>query len=99
MYRNKALISLLLVLFVISFVGCYTHQHCIGKGAQGSQKAEKKVWYAFWGLLPINKIDGGKLAGGATDYNIKTSTSIIDVLIGLVTGMATIQPRTVTVTK
>ncbi len=79
--------------------GCFTINHKVGKGAQGSTKVEQRQWYVLWGLVPISEIDSQAMAGGATDYTIQTQFSVVDVIIGIFTGLVTVQPRTVTVTK
>ena len=60
---------------------------------------EKRQWYVLWGLVPIGEVDSATLAGGATDYTIKTEQNVLDVLINFVTSMATVYSRTVSVTK
>ncbi|MBU0507827.1 Bor family protein [bacterium] len=96
----KRIIGAILILaFCMMLVGCYTHIHQVGNGAQTGVKMEKKQWYILWGLVPLNEVDSQQMAAGATDYTIRTQQSFVDVVIGLVTGMVTIYPRTVAVTK
>jgi hypothetical protein len=96
----KKLVAILLIACLcFMFVGCYTIEHQVGKGAQSVQKVEKKQWFVLWGLVPINKVDTQAMAAGATDYTIKTQQSFVDVVIGIFTGYVTVYPRTVTVTK
>ena len=79
--------------------GCYTQIHKVGSGAAGSNVTAKQQWFALWGLVPITQVDSNAMAGGATNYEIKDQTTVIDVIIGIFTGFVTIYPRTVTVTK
>lgn len=96
----KKLVSLLiLAAFCLVFVGCYTFDHRVGDGAQNSVKKTQKQWFILWGLVPLTNVDSQALASGATDYDIKTQFEVEDVLISIITGMVTIYPQTVTVTK
>lgn len=79
--------------------GCYTQIHKVGSGAAGNNVTAKQQWFALWGLVPITQVDSNAMAGGATNYEIRTEHTAIDVIIGIFTGWVTIYPRTVTVTK
>ncbi len=97
MKKLKVLILATFVMFSLS--SCYTLNHTVGNGAQGTEKVAKKQWYALWGLVPINEVDSKMMAGGASDYNIKSQHSFIDMVISAFTGIATINVKTVEVTK
>jgi hypothetical protein len=58
--------------------------------------SKRQLWVIA--LVPINEIDSNSMAGGATDYTIKTQQTFVDGLISAVTG-GIITIRTVTVTK
>ncbi len=90
--------SLALVL-ALSSASCYTLNHTVGKGAQGSTEVAKRQWWALWGLVPLGEIDSQDLAGGAKDYGVRTEWTVIDVLLNLLTAWVTIYSQTVTVTK
>lgn len=79
--------------------GCYTQIHKVGSGAAGSNVVAQQQWFALWGLVPITQVDSNAMAAGATNYTIQDQTTVIDVIIGIFTGIVTIYPRTVTVTK
>lgn len=98
MIRKVVTICVLLV-FLFSYAGCYTQTHIVGDGAQGTQKVEKRQWFALWGLVPISEVDSKTMAEGAEDYTITTETTFIDGLISVFTGIVTIGPRTVRVVK
>ena len=89
----------LVVISVFLFSGCYTMNHKVGQGAQGSTTVEAKQWYVLFGLVPINNVDSKQMASGATDYTVTTQMSFIDVVIGAFTGIVSVQPMTVKVTK
>ncbi len=78
-------------------IGCATHVHKVGNGAQGNDTTEARQWYILWGLVPINEVDTNAMAGGASDYEITTSLSVIDILIGAVAGSVTVSSRSVSV--
>lgn len=82
-----------------STTGCYTLNHQVNGGAKGSQTTSSRQWYALWGLVPINKVDGGKMASGASSYTIKSQHTFLDIIISCVTGFVTINSQTVSVTK
>jgi len=79
--------------------GCYTMRHTVGTGASTGVETEERAWYILWGLVPIHEVDGGELAGGASNYTIETEFTALDILIGIFTGLVTIFPQTVTVER
>lgn len=78
-------VSLLTVMIFLS--SCYATMHTVGTGGKGDCKspdqydAKAKRWYLFWGALPLNNVDSKTLAGGASNYTIRTTTSFGDLLI------------------
>ena len=96
--RRRVVATVLAVSFLFT-IGCATHIHKVGNGPQGNDVVAERQWYVVWGLAPINKIDSNTIAGGATDYEIKTESTFIDVLISAVLGWTSIHARTVTVHK
>ena len=96
----KKLQSLILaIILLVSVSSCFTIEHTVGSGAAGSNTITKKNWYALWGLVDISNVDTKAMAGGAENYTIKTERSLVDGLIGIFTGIVTIYPTTVEVTK
>lgn len=97
----KKNLKVLALAFAISIglSSCFTMEHTVGSGAQGATTEQARQWYVLWGLVPLNDVDSKQMAGGATDYTIKTEQSFVDKVIGLFTGIITIYPQTVTVTK
>ena len=97
MFRKLSVAFLIVgMLFVI---GCAAHVHKVGNGAQGTDMMEARQWYVLWGLVPINDVDTNAMAGDATDYEITTQHTLVDVVISAVLGSITIDCRTVTVQK
>jgi len=96
---KKSIALILIVIFLMSFIGCAAHVHKVGVGAKKGIKAEKRQWYALWGLAPLNEIDTRDMANNAKDYEIKTETGAVDIIINMFTGWITVYSRTVTVTQ
>jgi len=86
----------LLVLFLTS---CMSLTHVVGTGASSSVATEKKQWYALWGLVPINEVDSKAMAGGASNYTIKSKVKFVDYVISAFTSAVTINVQTVSVLK
>ena len=95
----RKLSAAFLIVAMLCVIGCTTHIHTVGKGPQGYEVEQERQWYVLWGLVPMNKIDTREMAGDATDYEIVTSETPLDVIINLVTGLVTISTRSVTVRK
>ena len=94
----KKIISLA-VISAFLLTSCYTINHKVGQGAQGNNVTTERQWYVLWGLVPINNVDSKQLAGGATDYTVKTEMTFVDVVIGAFTSIITVTPMSVSVTK
>ena len=59
----------------------------------------ERQWYVLYGLVPINEVDTNAMAGAATDYEIMTQHTGLDVIINIFTGAISINSRTVIVRK
>ena len=96
---KKSIALILIIVFMMSFVGCAVHIHKVGVGAKKGIKSEKRQWYALWGLAPLNEIDSRDMANDAKDYEIKTQSTPVDIILNIFTGWITVYSRTVTVTQ
>ncbi|GMQ81100.1 MAG: hypothetical protein BMS9Abin05_0530 [Rhodothermia bacterium] len=96
-FKLKSAMFVLAASFMMT--GCFTQRHVIGEGAQTGDVEEVRQWYVLWGLVPINDVDSAELANGAYDYEIKTEHNALDVIIGIFTGVISVYPRTVTITR
>ncbi|MEL7239895.1 MAG: hypothetical protein AAGK78_13640 [Planctomycetota bacterium] len=92
-------LCLALVLSVGVTSGCFTQQVKVGAGASGGTSIEHRQWFALWGLIPITEIDPEASIGDAQNYTVETGFTPVDVVIGIFTGIVTIQPKTVTIKK
>ena len=95
----KKLSAVLLIVGMLCVIGCATHTHKIGNGAQGTDMIESRQWYVLWGLVPINEVDTQAMAGEATDYNIITEVNLLDGIINAFVGSVSIYCRTVTILR
>jgi len=83
---TKTLKLILLATIGISLASCNAITHTVGTGGRGDGKpgnydVKKKQWYLFWGALPLNNVDSKILAGGSTNYTVRTTTSAGDLFI------------------
>lgn len=96
--KTKKIVSLvLLVAVTICVAGCYTIK--IGGKAElapsteeGTKIAEKRCWYALWGLVPIgdNSTDS-VIPGTVKKVRMETKYTVLDFLINMFTGVVTIE--------
>jgi len=93
------MIIVLILVSLLIVTGCSTHIHTIGKGPQNYEIVEARQWYILFGLVPLNTVDTKTMAAGAEDYEIKTETGPLDILMNIFTSYVTINSRTVIVTK
>ena len=97
---TKKIISILLIgVFATLLIGCSVHIHTIGKGPQKGEYAEARQWYILFGLVPLNTVNTAEMAGDATDYEIRTENSALDIIMNIFTSYISVTSRTVTVTR
>lgn len=89
----------LLIVAMLCVIGCSAHIHKVGNGAQGTELMVERQWYVLWGFIPLNDVDTHAMAAGATDYEIVTQYTPIDVVINIFTSIVTVECRTVSVEK
>lgn len=97
MFRKFILPGLMLALMLS--LNCAAHIHQIGSGPASETQQHARQWYILFGLVPLNEIDTRKMAENAVNYEIKTETSVTDILLNILTGYVTVTSRTVTVSK
>lgn len=91
--------SVLFVVVVLFFAGCVTNEHMVGSGPQGTEVVEAQQWYVLWGLVPLNDVDTNEMAAGSEDYLITTQQDVLDIVINMFANVATVQTRSVNVTR
>jgi len=102
--KPKKVVSLVLLLVVgMSLAGCFTIR--VGGKAElapsteeGTKIAQKRCWYALWGLVPIsgNSTDS-LIPETAKRVRMETKYTIPDFLINIFTILLTIETFTVEV--
>ena len=97
MKAKKSFLAIILLVFLLS--SCMTLTHVVGNGGSSGVATEQKQWYALWGLVPINQVDSKAMAGGATNYTIKSQVKFLDYVISAFTSIVTINLQTVSVMK
>lgn len=53
----------------------------------------------LWGLVPLNTVDSKAMAGGASDYTVKSEVSFVDGTITMFASIVTVRVQSVTVQK
>lgn len=100
--KTKKIVSLvLLVAVTMSVAGCFTIK--IGGKAElaasteeGTKIAEKRCWYALWGLVPIGDNSADPLIPGTVKkVRVETKFTVLNFLINIFTGIVTIETITV----
>jgi len=94
---------ILLVAVTMCVVGCYTIK--IGGNAElapsseeGTKIAQKRCWYAIWGLVPISDNSTDSLIPGTVKkVRVETKYKVSDFLINIFTGLVTIETFSVEV--
>lgn len=97
--RKKLMLAAAGLALIGMMSGCYTQIHKVGTGAAGSNVSAQRQWFILWGLLPLTQVDSNAMAAGATNYEVRTEHTVIDVIISFFTSIVTVYPRSVTVTK
>jgi hypothetical protein len=97
MKTKKTILAIFLLVGMLS--SCMTLTHVVGNGGSSGVATEKKQWYALWGLVPVNTVETKEMAGGATNYTIKSQVKFVDYVISVFTGIASFNCQTVSVQK
>ncbi|MCX5803500.1 MAG: hypothetical protein NTU69_08230 [Proteobacteria bacterium] len=61
---------------------------------EGTKIAEKRVWYALWGLVPISNNTTDDIVPANTNVRVETKYTFLDVVISIFTGLVTINCHT-----
>ena len=93
----KTFLGIFLLALLLS--SCMSLTHVVGTGASSGVTTEKKQWYALWGLVPINEVDSKAMAGGDSNYTIKSKVKFVDYVISAFTSAISINVQTVSVQK
>ena len=98
----KKAVVMIMIVSSLFLIGCSTHVHTVGTGPQTGVSNTARQFYLLYGLIPLNSVDTGAMAGGAANYEIQTQIGPIDVVINVASAVAIagiVSSRSVTVTK
>jgi hypothetical protein len=103
MKTKKIVCFVLLIAIVMSLAGCFTIKvggkaELAPSAEEGTKIAEKRCWYALWGLVPISDNSTDSLISGTVKkVRAETKFTVLNFLINIFTGIATIETITVEV--
>ena len=98
----KKTVVMIMIVSSLFLIGCSTHFHTVGTGPQTGVSNTARQFYLLYGLIPLNSVDTGAMAGGAANYEIQTQVGPMDVVINVASAVAIagiVSSRSVTVTK
>ena len=98
----KKTVVMIMIVSSLFLIGCSTHVHTVGTGPQTGVSNTARQFYLLYGLIPLNSVDTGAMAGGAANYEIQTQVGPMDVVINVASAVAIagiVSSRSVTVTK
>ena len=98
----KKAVVMIMIVSSLFLIGCSTHVHTVGTGPQTGVSNIARQYYLLYGLIPLNSVDTGAMAGGAANYEIQTQVGPMDVVINVASAVAIagiVSSRSVTVTK
>ena len=100
---KKWIACLLCILLIQSLAGCFTIKvggkaQLASSGEEGTLVAEKRCWYALWGLVPLgdNSTDH-VIPPQANKVRLETKYTILDALINMFTFLVSIETFSVEV--
>lgn len=85
MIKSKYLFITICISVCLLMSSCYVHKSVVGAGAY--KDIEAKAWnhYLLFGLIPVRVADTKDMAEGAIDYTIRTSHTIPNRFLSLLT--------------
>ena len=98
----KKAVVMIMIVSSLFLIGCSTHIHTVGTGPQTGVSNTARQYYLLYGLIPLNSVDTGAMAGGAANYEIQTQVGPMDVVINVASAVAIagiVSSRSVTVIK
>jgi hypothetical protein len=102
MIKDKKLVSFVLLIVVsVNLAACFTIK--VGGKAElapsteeGTKIAQKRYWYAVWGLVPLGDNSTDPLIpANIKKVRVETKYTVPDFLINIFTGLVTIETFTV----
>ena len=98
MIKSKKLLCVVLLLAVsLSVTGCFTIRvggkaELASSTEEGTKIAQKRCWYALWGLTPLGDNSTDSLIPETVKkVRVETKYTVSDFLINIFTGLVTIE--------
>ena len=97
---RKTTTLILLIAFVIGLSGCFTIRvggkaELAASTQEGTKIAQKRFWYALWGLVPLGDNSTDQLIPESIKkVRVETKYTVPDFLINIFTGLVTIETFT-----
>lgn len=81
--------------FLLTTVGCGLikvggNAKLVPNSNEGAKIAEKRVWYALWGLVPISDNTTDDIIPPNANVRVETRYTALDVIISIFTSLVTI---------
>lgn len=97
MVMRKLVLVIVIIVFALGLTGCYTikvggnNQQLASSNESGTLVAEKRVWYALWGIVPISDNSTDSMAPASVKkVKVETTHTFIDYVISFFTGIVSI---------
>jgi hypothetical protein len=96
----RVLSAIVCLFFMVTVFGCATinvtgnNAKLVQSGKEGTKIAEKRVWYALWGLVPISNNTTDDVVPANSTVRVETKITPLDFLISIFTGLVTINCNT-----
>lgn len=98
MIKKSLKLGAILLASATLLTSCYSYTTVVGEGAKGNSEVKEWNHYVVYGLAPVGISDPKEMAGGASDYTVKTEMSFVNGLVSALT-FGLYSPTTTTVTK
>jgi hypothetical protein len=97
---RKTTTLIILIAFVTGLSGCFTIRvggkaELAASTEEGTKIAQKRFWYALWGLVPLGDNSTDRLIPESVKkVRVETKYTVPDFLINIFTGLVTIETFT-----
>ena len=75
------------------------HTHRIGGGPTGLGQESARQYYGFFGLFQLNEVNVQRMAADLNGYEVRSETSLWDLVLAPILFPLTVTTRTVTVLR
>lgn len=82
----RLILTCFLAALALSASGCFTSRYTVGSGPRGGETRVHRTWYAAWGFVSMNGVDGSDLVGPGEHLRVTTSFRASDVFFNIFVG-------------